>query len=151
MGRPLSVDLRDRVARYVMAGHSRRQAAKVFGIGVSTAIRYVALYERTGSVAPAKQGGDRRSKLKEHGDYLLRRVAEVPDISLAELAEELASLGVVIHLSNICRFLRARGLSYKKNAAGDRAEKAGRVATAGRMDQRTPADHAPRDAPARLP
>jgi transposase len=142
MGKPLSIDLRDRVARYVLAGHSRRQAARLFGIGASTAIRYVAQYQRTGTLAPAKQGGDRRGKLKGHEDYLLRRVAEVPDISLMELAEELAVQGVVIHLSNICRFLKARGLTYKKNAAGDGAEKAGRLAPAGRMDQEAPADHA---------
>jgi transposase len=124
MTRPLSVDLRDRVARYVLAGHSRRQAAKVFGIGVSSAIRYVARYLKTGTVVPAKQGGDRRSKLKDHKDYLVRRVLAVPDISLAELAEELAARGVSVHPSNICRFLLAHGFTYKKNATRGRAETA---------------------------
>ena len=141
MTKPLSVDLRDRVARYVLAGHSRRQAAKVFGIGVSSAIRYVAQYLRTGTVVPAKQGGDRRSKLRGHEDYLVRRVLEVPDISLAELAEELAARGVIIHPSNICRFLLARGFTYKKNAARSRAEAPGCPATARRMDQGPAADH----------
>ena len=151
MGKPLSVDLRERVARYVLAGHSRRQAAKLFGIGASTAVRYVAQYQRTGSVAPAKQGGDRRSKLKGHEEYLLRRVSEVPDISLVELTGELAVRGVVIHLSNICRFLKARGLTYKKNAAGNGAKAAGRVATSGRMDQGAPTDHSARDPSSCLP
>ena len=125
MAKALSVDLRTRVARYVLAGHSRREAARVFGIGVSTAIRYVAQYRRTGSLAPARQGGDRRGKLKTAGDYVLRRVDEVPDISLAELVAELAAQGVVIHFSNVSRFLKAHGLTYKKNGTRSRAAPAG--------------------------
>jgi len=116
MPRALSVDLRDRVARYVLAGHSRRQAAKVFDIGISSAIRYVAQYLATGSVTPSKPGGNRRSKLEAHRSYLLRRVKEVPDISLAELTTELDLLGVKVHLSNVCRFLLAQGLTFKKNS-----------------------------------
>lgn len=125
MTKPLSVDLRDRIARYVEEGHSRRQAAKVFGVGTSSAIRYAAQHQATGSVEPAKQGGDRRSKLKDHRDYLLRRVKEVPDISLGELETELKSLGVSIHPSNISRFLRAHGLTYKKNSHSRRAAEIG--------------------------
>ena len=143
MARSLSVDLRDRVARYVLAGHSRREAAKVFGVGTSSAIRYVAQYRATGTIAPAKQGGDRRSKLKVHGDYLVRRVLEAPDLSLAELSEELAVRGVIIHPSNICRFLLSNGFTYKKNAARSRTATAGRLARARHMDQEATADHAP--------
>jgi transposase len=124
MTRPLSVDLRERVARYVLAGHSRRQAARVFGIGASSAIRYVAQYLATGGLAPRRQGGDRRGKLKGEGAYVLRRVEEVPDISLSELAAELTARGVTIHPSNLSRFLRAQGLTYKKNAGRRRAEPA---------------------------
>ena len=125
MTKPLSVDLRDRLARYVLAGHSRRQAARVFGVGVSSAIRIVARYQRTGSVAPDRQGGDRRGKLKAAGDYVLRRVAEVPDISLAELQVELAAQGISIHSSNVSRYLAAHGLTYKKNAGRSRTGAAG--------------------------
>jgi len=115
MTRPLSIDLRDRVARYVLAGHTRRQAAKVFGIAPSTAIRYVAQHLATGNLLPRKQGGDRRSKLKGHREYILRRVTEVKDISLAELTEELNAQGANIHLSSVFRFLSAEGFTYKKN------------------------------------
>lgn len=131
MTKALSIDLRDRVARYVLAGHSRRQAARVFGIGVSSAIRYVAQYQATGGVEPAGQGGDRRSKLKGHRDYLLRRVQEVPDVSLAELEVELKALGVSVHPSNICRFLRAHGLTFKKNSGRSRAEEIGHSSSSG--------------------
>lgn len=124
MTKPLSTDLRERVARYVGLGHSRRRAAAVFGISVSSAIRYVAQFAASGSVAPRPLGGDRRSKLKGHRDYILRRVEEVPDISLDELVQELAARGVSIHASNLSRFLSAHGLTYKKNAGRRRAEAA---------------------------
>lgn len=124
MTKPLSVDLRERVARYVAQGNSRRRAAQVFGISVSSAIRYAAQQRASGDLAPKKQGGDRRSKLKAHREHILRRVKQVPDITLAELVAELAALGVTIHPSNLSRFLSAQGLTYKKNSGRQRADAA---------------------------
>jgi len=143
MTKPLSVDLRVRLARYVQSGHSRREAAKVFEVGVSSAIRIVARYQKTGSVEPDRQGGDRRGKMKAVGDYVLRRVAEMPDISLAELTSELAAQGISIHLSNVSRYLKAHGLTYKKNDGRSRAEASRRQPATGGVDQATPAIHAP--------
>jgi transposase len=120
MTKALSVDLRERVARYIAQGNSRRRAAQVFGISVSSAIRYAAQQRATGSVAPKKQGGDRRSKLKAHRDHLLRRVAQFPDITLAELTAELAALGGAIHPSNLSRFLSAQGLIPAAETADSR-------------------------------
>jgi len=143
MTKALSVDLRERVVQLVVeGGHSCREAARMFSIGASTAIRCVARYKRTGSVAPAPQGGDRRSKLKVAGSYVLQRVAAVPDITLAELTRELSEQGITIHYSNVSRYLKAHDLTYKKNAAGRRTEAAGCLAAARRMDQGSPADHA---------
>jgi transposase len=130
MAKPLPVELRIRITGYVAAGHSRRQAAQIFGVGVSSAVRYTARQASTGTVEPSKQGGDRRSKLREHKDFILRRVSEVPDITLAELTSELAARGVVIHPSNVSRFLSAAGLTYKKNGLGGRTKTVGRLAPA---------------------
>ena len=124
MTKPLSVDLRVRVARYVLEGHSRRNAAKVFGIGTSSAIRYVAQYLAMGNVVPLKQGGDRRGKLKAHSAYIFRRLEEKSDISMPELAAELKEFDVEIHPSNLSRFLLANGWTYKKNFGRRRAEAA---------------------------
>jgi transposase len=128
MGKALPIELRVRIASYVARGHSRREAAKVFSVGVSSAIRYAARHFATGTVEPGKQGGDRRSKLKDHRDFILRRVSEVPDITLKELTAELAARGVEIHLSNVSRFLLAEGLTFKKNGRGGRTKTAGRMA-----------------------
>ncbi|TFL16021.1 IS630 transposase-related protein, partial [Jannaschia formosa] len=42
MGNPYSMDLRERIWRYIAAGHSRRAAAQVFGVSASTAVRLAA-------------------------------------------------------------------------------------------------------------
>lgn len=50
MGRPYSLDLRERVVD-AAAATSRRQAAARFGVGVATAIRWMATLKATGTVA----------------------------------------------------------------------------------------------------
>ena len=57
MGKPYSVDLRKRVVAAIEGGLSRNQAAKQFGVAISTAIGWMRRVEETGSVAPGKMGG----------------------------------------------------------------------------------------------
>lgn len=52
MGRPYSLDLRERVVD-AAAATSRRQAAARFRVGIATAIRWAAAVEATGTVADA--------------------------------------------------------------------------------------------------
>ena len=60
MGKPYSEDLRKRVVSAVeRGGLSCNQAAKQFGIGISTAIGWVRRLRETGSIAPGKMGGHR--------------------------------------------------------------------------------------------
>src|SRR5579885_2561401 len=60
MGKPYSMDLRERaVAAVVSGGLSCRRAAKQFGLGVNTVITWVRRLRQTGSVAPGKMGGHR--------------------------------------------------------------------------------------------
>jgi len=62
MGKPYPLDLRKRVvAAVVTGGLSCNQAAKHFGVAVSTAIGWVRRQRETGSVAPGKMGGHRSS------------------------------------------------------------------------------------------
>ena len=122
--KPLSVDLRERLARYVLAGHSGRQAAKVFGISKSSANRFVAQMRTKGNVQPERQGGDRRGKVKHHREYILARVKAVPDLTLQEIVYELNGRGLQIHLSNVARFLIKEGITFKKNSGRQRTEPA---------------------------
>ena len=52
MGQPLSMDLRRRLLAAIGDGMSCRSAAARFGVGPSTAIRWLARRRKTGSVAP---------------------------------------------------------------------------------------------------
>ena len=56
----LSEDLRIRVIEAVEAGSSRRGAAARFGVSVSSAIRWVDVWRRTGRTAPYPRGGVNR-------------------------------------------------------------------------------------------
>lgn len=120
MAKPLSVDLRERIVGDVNGGTSRRGAASRFGVAASTAVRLKARFEETGSVAPARIGRPRGSgKLGVHRDFIIGQVEDRPDITMPELAAVLlAERGVAVDPSNLSKFLRGNGYSYKKNAAG---------------------------------
>ena len=56
MGKPCSMDLRERNLAHVEAGRFCRAAARVFGVGASTAVRLAAAQRSQGHVAPKPQG-----------------------------------------------------------------------------------------------
>ena len=86
MANPLSVDLRERVVVAVEGGMSRRQAAARFEVSAASAIRWCQRRKASGSVAPARQGGDRRSqRIEAHADFILAEVAAASDVTLEEL------------------------------------------------------------------
>ena len=92
MPKPYSLDLRERVVRAVEAGASCHEAAAAFEVGVSSAIRWVARWRRTGSVA-AKPMGGKRSPLDAHKDWLLALIAAEPDLTLQEIRGRLRARG----------------------------------------------------------
>jgi transposase len=115
MTRPYSDDLRERVLSSVRSGAAIRGAASQFGVSPSFVSKLGARYKRTGSVAPAAQGGDHRSKgIEAHADWLLARVAETPDLTLAELCAELRDRGFKTVPSTVWRFFDRHGLTFKK-------------------------------------
>ena len=112
MTKPYSMDLRERVVSAVDAeGMSRHEAAARFGIAVSSAIRWVARYRKTGSVEPSKIGGYKPKTLRgEHASWLAARCQE-KDFTISQLVDELQSLD----RRSVWEFLHAEGLSHKKN------------------------------------
>lgn len=121
MGKPYSLDLRKRIVAYVLAGHSARAAARVFGVSPSTSVRLVAEHCSCGDVAPKRQGRAPGTvgKLAPHMNFLIEVVQCEPDITLNELASALEdACGVHVQLSSIHRALVRSGYSYKKRTAG---------------------------------
>jgi transposase len=118
----LSNDLRVRVVETVLAGSSRRRAAARFGVSVSSAIRWVQSWHERGDVGAKPQGGDHRSgRIEAHAGFLLDRVAQTPDMTLAEFQAVLRARGLVVGISTVWRFFDRHGISFKKNRARRRA------------------------------
>ncbi len=117
-----ATDLFKRVVAEVAAGMSRRKAARLYRVGVSSAIRWVELQDETGSVSPRPRGGKSRSPLEPHADWLLKLVATEPDLTLMELEQRISDgLGLVTTETSIRRFFKRHGISFKKNTARRRA------------------------------
>lgn len=125
MTRSLSEDLRMRVVEAVEAGASRRRAAARFGVGVSSAIRWVQVWRDRGDVRARPQGGDRRSqRIEAQAAFLLEQIERTPDVTLAELQALLRDRGVPVGIGTLWRFFDRRGISFKKNRTRRRAGQA---------------------------
>ena len=114
MTKSYSLDLRRRVARFVEADHSCHEAARHFEVSVAFVVRLMAAYRATGSLAPKPEGGWRYSKLDPHRELLIRRVAEKGDLTMPQLAAELAALGTKVTPASISRWFIRQGYSFKK-------------------------------------
>jgi transposase len=124
MGVPYSLDLRERVVSAVASGMSRRGAAKLYQVSYAAVIRWVARSKQTGSPAALRMGGKKPFKLAEESDWILRRLAEKPDITGRELLAELHDREIDVSYYAVWNFLDRSGLSYKKNSARGRARPA---------------------------
>jgi transposase len=115
MGRALSGDLRLRVVKASDEGMSARQAAARFGVGVSSAIRWIAR-AKMGELAPRPQGRRRVSSLDAHEAFIVGLIEERKDITLNEMVEWLlAGRSVRISRSALSAWLCAHGWTFKKS------------------------------------
>lgn len=120
MGRSYSSDLRERVIGFVEAGHSRRAAARHFGVSDSFAVKLMQRVRRLGSGAPIRQGRPPSGgKLAAYEVFLVGVVEAKPDITMPELAARLdQAQGVKAAPAVLSRFLCRLGFTYKKSADG---------------------------------
>jgi transposase len=122
MGKPYSLDLRERIIGFVEGGGSRRGAAEQFKVSPSCAIKLVERWNRTGSATPGKRGGS-VGKLRPYKDFLLGCVQKKSDITMPELAEVLKTeTGAEAAPASLSRFLIRHGQRFKKNAGGQRTK-----------------------------
>ena len=131
MTRPYSLDLRERVAARVVGGASCRTVAALFGVSVSSAVRWSQRQRDTGSAAAKPMGGKRPLVLAGERDWLLARIAAKPDVTLRALVTELAERGIVVSLAAVWTFFAREKISFKKSlhaAEQDRADVARRRA-----------------------
>ena len=124
MGKPYSLDLRERICAYVAKGNSARSAGRLFGVSAATAVCFAAEHRDHGTALAKPQGrpAGQFGKLAAHREFLLEIVQAEPDITLKELAAALSEThGVDVQLSSLHRALERAGLSYKKRTDRSRA------------------------------
>src|SRR5436189_5961923 len=111
--RPLSLDLRERIVAAVeLSEHSLRDLAEFFAVNLSTIVRLLQRFRRTGSVCPKPHAGGTIPKLDAQAmARLLQLVHEQPDATLAELRDR---LGVDCCISTIFRVLERNQITRKK-------------------------------------
>jgi transposase len=136
MPKPCSLELRERVVEAVESGASRREAAECFDVSASAAIKWMQRRRETGSIAPKPCGGS-ISPLEAHVDFLLRLVAEQPDMTLDEIVAAMRKRRVVGSRSAVWRFFKRHDISFKKNSVRGGAEARGRRSRTPALDART--------------
>jgi transposase len=115
MGKPYSMDLRERVVAAIEGGETTHQAAARFAIGIATAGAWARLKRATGDVRPAKQGKPKGAVLDAHADFILGVLAEAPDTTLDEMVERLREeRGVVVVRTAVWKLLDRHGQTHKK-------------------------------------
>lgn len=121
MGRPYSLDLRERVVAAMAAGLSGREAAKHFSIGESTALRWARRARQTGSPQAKPMGGLRPFALSAHRTWIMARLIEKPDLTLRALLAELKARGAKASYFAVWSIVANADLSFKKKPARQRA------------------------------
>ena len=121
MGRPYSLDLRERVVTAMAAGMSGQQAAQHFSIGGSSALRWARRARETGSPKSKPMGGTRPFVLEAHRRWITARLAEKPDLTLRALTAELTARGAKGSAFAVWSIVADAGLSFKKKPARQRA------------------------------
>jgi transposase len=115
MGKPYSMDLRERVVAALESGMSTAQAAARFSVGKATAGTWGRLKRSQGDVRPATQGKPKGSVLDAHEAFILGVLRDKPDTTLEEMAERLATeRGVQVVWTAVWKFLDRRDMTHKK-------------------------------------
>lgn len=125
MTRPLSLDLRSRIAAALTEGMTVRAAAERFGVSAASAVR-IGQRQRLGKgLMPAKMGGYVKPTLRgAAADAVRQRLAIKSDWTVRALSADLKAAGIDVSHDTVWRFLRGEGKTFKKNLDGKRAGQA---------------------------
>jgi transposase len=134
MTRPYSEDLRERALLRADSGETIREIAAALQISPSCVSKWKKLRRETGGLTPLQIGGRKMRVLcGSYAAWLRERVASGP-ITLRGLTAELAARGIKTDCRAVWTFLKAEGLSFKKNRAADGAVTSGYRPQTGAME-----------------
>lgn len=118
-----SEDLRQKIVDALRGGIPKAQAARTFGVGISTVKRYATKAQRGESLEPGKAPG-KRPKMDERISKLLEEdLKERPFVTLRERCDYIESIsGVSVSRSTMCRAIARSGSTRKKGDEPPRSE-----------------------------
>lgn len=125
-----SQDLRDRVLRAIERGDRPTEIARRYEVSRMWVYQVGKRLHTTGERTVHQIGGYRRSRVAGMQATLIDWIRLEPDLTLAELCERLAQQGIQIKSAALWHQLDKWGLSFKKNAARQRARSPRRAASA---------------------
>lgn len=119
MGKPHPIELRERAVALVEQGNTHTETARRLCVSIKFVNDMVRLKLETGALEAKQQGNPGRGKLTGVKNWVERRIADQPDLTIDELTGELRSEhGLNVHRSSVGRLLHRLGLSHKKRPSG---------------------------------
>ena len=118
-----SEDPRRKIVDAIERGMPKAEAARTFGVGISTVKRYATKAQRGESLAPGKAPG-KRSKMDQKVSKLLEDdLLERPFVTLQQRCEYVEAVsGVSVSRSTMCRAIARIGSTRKKGGEAPRSE-----------------------------
>jgi transposase len=118
-----SEDPRRKIVDAVERGMPKAEAARTFGVGISTVKRYATKAQRGESLVPGKAPG-KRSKMDQKVSKLLEDdLLERPFVTLQQRCEYVEAVsGVSVSRSTMCRAIARIGSTRKKGGEAPRSE-----------------------------
>ena len=111
-----SADLRERLLRAIDAGLSQAEAARLFGVSLSSLKRWRARQQQTGMVQALSRSGRTRRIPRATEGALVAQVQAMPDATLVEHCAMWAErTGVKVSPSTMSRALNRAGWPLKKS------------------------------------
>jgi transposase len=110
-----SKDLRQKIVDAIRRGMPKAEAARTFGVGISTVKRYAGKAERGEPLEPANAPG-KRPKMDERLKTLLEEdLRERPFVTLRQRCDYVEAIsGVSVSRSTMCRAIARMGSTRKK-------------------------------------
>lgn len=130
-----SQDLRDRVLWALQRQERPAEIARRLEISRSWVYQVRDRLQKSGQRSSFQIGGHRRSRVADLEPLIRAWIGSDPDLSLAEISDRLAKQGVAIKIGALWHQLDKWNLTFKKNAARQRARSRGRAAGASDMDR----------------
>ena len=121
-----SEDLRKKIVEAVERGMPKIEAARTFGVGLSSVKRYVATYREGRSLAPKKRPGSEPTLDEGARKLLEANLEEHPEATLPQRREFLRRMcRVSLSDSTVSRTLRRMGWTRKKDRWARARERSG--------------------------